>query len=126
MSRPPEDSSARGTQVASPQTAPGWPNALERQAWDALRQVLDPELGVNIVDLGLVYDVTVKGDKVRVRVTMTTPACPLHTYVVEAVEFVLRRDLPAAREVDVQLVWEPPWHPGMLSPEARRQLGWEE
>jgi metal-sulfur cluster biosynthetic enzyme len=76
MSRPPEDSSARGSQVTSSETAPGSPSVLERQAWDVLRQVLDPELGVNIVDLGLVYDVTVEGDKVRVRVTMTTRRVP--------------------------------------------------
>lgn len=87
---------------------------------------MDPELGVNIVDLGLVYDVVADGGKVSVAVTMTTPACPLHAYVLEAVEYVLRRDLPEVREVDVRLVWDPPWHPGMMTAEARRQLGWEE
>ncbi len=92
--------------------------------WDALREVLDPELGINIVDLGLVYDVAVEDAAVRVAVTMTTPACPLHGHVVDAIEFVLRRDLPHLRRVDVRLVWDPPWHPGMMSHEARRQLGW--
>ncbi len=94
--------------------------------WDLLREVVDPELGINIVDLGLVYDVAVEDAAVRVAVTMTTPACPLHSYVVDAIEFVLRRDLPHLRTVDVRLVWDPPWHPGMMSPQARRQLGWEE
>lgn len=101
------------------------PEALRRQVWDALREVLDPELGINIVDLGLVYDVAVEDGHVRVAVTMTTPACPLHGYVLDAIEFVLRRDLPQVRSVDVRLVWDPPWHPEMMSADAKRQLGWE-
>lgn len=99
--------------------------ALQRQVWKTLREVVDPELGINIVDLGLVYDVTVEDETVRVAVTMTTPACPLHSYVLDAIHFFLRRDVPWVREVDVRLVWDPPWHPDMMSPEAKRQLGWE-
>ncbi len=99
--------------------------ALQRQVWDALRQVVDPELGINIVDLGLVYDVSVDDGRVRVQITMTTPACPLHSYVLDAIHFFLLRDVPWVREVDVRLVWDPPWHPDMMSAEAKRQLGWE-
>jgi metal-sulfur cluster biosynthetic enzyme len=98
---------------------------VERQVWDLLRQVVDPELGINIVDLGLVYEVAVEDNTVRVAVTMTTPACPLHAYVLDAIEYVLRRELPQIRSVDVRLVWDPPWHPDLMSAEAKRQLGWE-
>ncbi|MDR7388170.1 MAG: metal-sulfur cluster assembly factor [Armatimonadota bacterium] len=98
---------------------------MDRQVWGALREVVDPELGINIVDLGLVYDVTVEDEMVRVAVTMTTPACPLHSYVLDAIHFSVRRDVPWVREVDVRLVWDPPWHPDMMSAEAKRQLGWE-
>lgn len=99
--------------------------AVQRQVWDALRQVMDPELGIDIVNLGLVYDVVVEDGTARIAVTMTTPACPLHSYVLEAIESVLRRELPQLRAVEVRLVWDPPWHPRMMSSEARRQLGWE-
>jgi metal-sulfur cluster biosynthetic enzyme len=100
-------------------------SALVEQVWQALREVQDPELGINIVDLGLVYDVAIEDGTARVVVTRTTPACPLHAYVLEAIEHVLRRQVPQIHEVDVRLVWDPPWHPDMMSPEAKRQLGWE-
>lgn len=99
-------------------------SGLVESIWEALREVLDPELGINIVDLGLVYDVALQDGTVRVAVTMTTPACPMHSYVLEATEHVLRRNLPEIQEVDVRLVWDPPWHPEMMSDEAKRQLGW--
>lgn len=100
-------------------------SAEVQRVWDLLREVVDPELGINIVVLGLVYDVVVEEGKVRVALTMTTPACPLHAYVLEAIEAILRRALPGVREVGVELVWDPPWHPDMMSEEAKRQLGWE-
>ncbi len=95
------------------------------RVWEALREVVDPELGINIVDLGLVYDVALQDRTLRVAVTMTTPACPLHSTVLEAIEYVVRKRLLEIRDVDVRLVWDPPWHPEMMSDEAKRQLGWE-
>lgn len=88
-----------------------------------LRQVVDPELGVNIVDLGLVYhiEITTEGD-VTVTMTLTTPGCPLHETMITAVEESLRRH-PAVRDVRVQLVWSPPWTPERMSEAAKRQLG---
>jgi len=97
---------------------------LEREVWEALREVIDPELGINIVDLGLVYDVVVRDGRVHVAVTMTTPACPLHAYLTDAIESVLWQKLPRIQGVEVKLVWEPPWHPMMMSEAAKRQLGW--
>ncbi|HWP85073.1 MAG TPA: metal-sulfur cluster assembly factor [Terriglobia bacterium] len=92
----------------------------------ALRTVLDPEVGVNIVDLGLVYGIDMEGDDLRVRMTMTSAACPLGTYLERAVERAVRARVPDLRSVQVALVWDPPWDPAMMSSEARRQLGWRE
>jgi metal-sulfur cluster biosynthetic enzyme len=90
----------------------------------ALRQVFDPEIGINIVDLGLIYDVEITADEeVHIAMTMTTPACPLHSYLSLAAEDAIRTSIPAVRSVTVDLVWEPPWQPAMMSPEAKRQLG---
>ncbi len=89
----------------------------------ALKQVIDPELGINIVDLGLVYDVQIAGDDVLVTMTMTTPACPLGAHLVDETTFAVEQ-LTGAASVDVQLVWEPAWSPMMMSIEAKQQLGW--
>ncbi len=90
----------------------------------ALRLVVDPEVGVNVVDLGLIYDVTVSGGDVQVRMTMTTPACPLGEALTEQAEATVRQHVAGVRSVSVDLVWEPPWEPSMMSGEAKKQLGW--
>ncbi len=90
---------------------------------DALRQVVDPELGVNIVDLGLVYAGEVRDGQVHVRMTMTTPACPMEELLMEMVHSAILRELSEARSVEVDLVWDPPWMPDMMSPAAKAQLG---
>ena len=92
---------------------------------DALRQVIDPELGVNIVDLGLVYRIEIDAARVRIVMTMTSPACPLGDYLKGLVDSAIRRRVPDVRDVDIVLEWEPPWDPGMMSAEARRQLDGE-
>jgi len=90
---------------------------------DALREVIDPELGINIVDLGLVYDIEVSDGDIRVSMTMTTPACPLGGYLRHLAVSAIGSRVQDARDVTVSLVWDPPWHPGMMSAEARHQLG---
>lgn len=90
----------------------------------ALRTVVDPEIGINVVDLGLVYGIDVGPDAVRVRMTMTTPACPVGGLLRDQASRALKERLPGARTVDVELVWDPPWHAGLMSPAARKQLGW--
>lgn len=85
---------------------------------EMLRYVIDPELGVNIVDLGLVYDVRVEGGRVEVDLTMTTPACPLSSYITQQIEATLR-PLPGVEDVHVELVWSPRWSPAMMAPEVR-------
>ena len=89
---------------------------------EALRTVVDPELGVNIVDLGLVYGIEVDGGDVRVTMTMTTPACPLRDYIQGLVDDALFSRLPALEHLVVDIVSEPPWSEEMMSEAARRQL----
>jgi metal-sulfur cluster biosynthetic enzyme len=92
----------------------------------ALRRVLDPELGVNIVDLGLVQQVScdAQGDA-AVEMTLTSPACPLGDYFYEEVPRALER-VPGVRSTELEIVLEPVWSPERMSDEARRQLGWSE
>lgn len=96
----------------------------EEQVVDVLRQVVDPELGINIVDLGLVYSMEVAEGSIRVVMTMTTPACPMNVYLSEAVEAALRARCPQAHSVRVDVVWDPPWDPHMMSDLAKQELGW--
>lgn len=98
--------------------------AAEAQIREVLRQIPDPEIGINIVDLGLLYDLRVEAGAVRVAVTMTTPACPLHEYLTNEIDAALRAQFPEVTSVQVDLVWEPPWDPSMMSDDAKAQLGW--
>ena len=92
----------------------------------ALRKVIDPEIGMNIVDVGLIYRIALEGQAVAVDMTMTSPACPMGDMIFEEVEAVLRACLPPGFEPDVRLVWEPPWSPALMSENARQHFGWEE
>jgi metal-sulfur cluster biosynthetic enzyme len=97
----------------------------EKDILRVLSKVTDPELGVNIVDLGLIYSTEVLAGSVRVVMTMTTPACPMHSYLAHEVQqAILDEYEEVAENVAVDLVWDPPWSPGMISEEGRRQLGW--
>jgi metal-sulfur cluster biosynthetic enzyme len=96
----------------------------ETQIWEALRAVIDPEIGINVVDLGLVYGAEIRDDEVHVAMTMTTEACPLAEHLVAAAEQAIRARHPDVARVRVEMVWEPPWSPAMMSDAARRQLGW--
>jgi metal-sulfur cluster biosynthetic enzyme len=92
-------------------------------ALDALYEVIDPELGVNIVDLGLVYDVLIDDGSVVVVMTLTTPGCPLGGFMEDEIHRCLNQ-FPQVRSAEVQIVWDPPWDPELMSDEAREQLGW--
>ena len=98
----------------------------ETKIREALRQVIDPELGVDIVDLGLVYRIEIEGARVRIVMTMTNPACPLGDYLKDLVDSTIRRQVPQVQNVDVALVSEPPWNPEMMSDAGRRQLNGDE
>lgn len=90
----------------------------------ALYEVYDPELGVNVVDLGLIYGIEIEGSLVRITMTLTTPGCPLHDTIAEAVEEAVRIYAPGATTVALDLVWEPPWQPEMITAAGRMELGW--
>ena len=89
---------------------------------DSLREVYDPELHYNIVDLGLVYDIDVADGDVHVLMTLTTPACPIAPMITEQVTELLGI-MPGIKDVDVEFTFEPPWTPEMMSDEARADLG---
>lgn len=93
----------------------------EREAWEALSGVVDPELGIDIVELGLVYAVELDERVVSVTMTLTTPGCPLHDVIVQGVERALSR--PGGPRVDVEVVWDPPWDPGRIGMGGLRELG---
>lgn len=92
---------------------------------DALSRVVDPEAGVNIVDLGLVYGVEVSPRSVQVRMTMTSAACPMTELIVEDMHEQLAAVLPPDVAIDVELVWDPPWTPDRMSQAARSIFGWQ-
>lgn len=94
---------------------------MEQQIREWLKQVYDPELGVNIVDLGLVYGIEIEAGHVRILMTLTTPGCPLHDTIVGGVRHALFGK-EGIEELEVDLVWEPRWSPSMMSEAARAQL----
>jgi metal-sulfur cluster biosynthetic enzyme len=95
---------------------------------DDVKQVLlgieDPEAGMSVLDLGLVYGIATEPGRVRVEMTMTSPACPAADYLVEEAAAAIRAAAPAGTEVEVRLVWDPPWTPERMSPGARTRFGW--
>ena len=91
----------------------------------ALHRVADPEMAIDIVELGLVYAVRVALPRVEVRITMTSAACPVSEVIVEDIGAELKRELGEAIEVDVELQWDPPWTPERLSERARSVLDWD-
>jgi metal-sulfur cluster biosynthetic enzyme len=97
----------------------------EQDVLNRLREVIDPEIGLNIVDLGLIYSVDVdKENQVHVKMTLTTPGCPMHdamsTWAQRAVETT-----PGVAGAVVEVVWDPPWNPAMMTDFAKAQLGWD-
>jgi metal-sulfur cluster biosynthetic enzyme len=91
---------------------------------EALRAVDDPEAGMNIVDLGLVYGVDVTDTAVHVDLTMTTAACPMTGMIVDQARDAVNRIVPVGTVVDIVLVWDPPWTPDKMSAIAKEHFGW--
>ncbi|WP_437203187.1 metal-sulfur cluster assembly factor [Planctomicrobium sp. SH664] len=97
--------------------------ANETELLDALRQVIDPELMVNIVDLGLVYEVTAEEEgNVKVSMTLTSPSCPAGPQIIQQAKMALEQ-LPDVSAAEIKLVMSPPWTPERMTEEARDQLG---
>lgn len=113
---------------ADPRTETSEPSAAgpltEEQVRDALRQVIDPELGINIVDLGLVYDVDISAEGVvHVEYTLTTMGCPIGPLIEQQMQSILA-NVPGVTEVGAEMVLRPPWTPEMMSEEAKAALGY--
>jgi metal-sulfur cluster biosynthetic enzyme len=100
------------------------PEELRQSITDALRRVVDPEVALDIVEVGLIYGVTVTEGMVHVEVTMTSAACPVADVIVQDIESELDAVVPADLLVHVELVWNPPWTPDRMSLSAKRFMGW--
>ena len=123
MNSAPQESSGKPPEPpsAAVQNRPSDP-VTELQIWEALRNCYDPEIPLNIVDLGLVYDVLLEGDRVDVKLTLTAPGCHLGGQIAADVQAKLL-SLENVEEANVELVWDPPWHQSMISAEGRKKLG---
>jgi metal-sulfur cluster biosynthetic enzyme len=113
------------TEPKSSDSAPGnggGRTEIEELIWGELRHCFDPEIPLNIVDLGLVYDVSVAGTQANVKMTLTSPGCHLGGQIAGNVQEKLLA-LEEIEEANVELVWDPPWHQSMISPEGRKTLG---
>ncbi len=96
----------------------------EEDVWNALRDIVDPEVGANLVDLGLIYEVRVdNGKDVYVKMTLTVPGCPLMNVLPAQVEERLKQ-LEGVGKITVQLTFDPPWSPDRMSEELRKLYGW--
>ncbi|MBU6460836.1 MAG: metal-sulfur cluster assembly factor [Proteobacteria bacterium] len=96
--------------------------SLNQQIINALHTVIDPELGYNIMDLGLVYEIHAGKGQVNIKMSMTTPGCPAQDYIVAGVRHILGT-LSGIQKIHVQVVWEPQWHPGLMSEKAKTHFG---
>ena len=94
----------------------------QEQVFNALRECYDPEIPVNVVDLGLIYDVAIDDDHVNVVMTLTARGCPAHTFISEGIR-VRVAAIPGVKSANVQVVWDPPWDPSRMSAAAKKRLG---
>ena len=99
-------------------------DTMKARIYEALHEVYDPELGVNVVDLGLVYGVDIRADGyITVRMTLTTPGCPMHESLGEGVGRAVS-SIPGVTGGEIELAWDPPWDPSMMTDQGRAELGW--
>ena len=96
--------------------------ATKEDVFEALREVEDPELGMDIVELGLVYDADIEGPKVTVKHTLTSMGCPAGPMIQEGIQEAVAQ-VPGVEEVDAELTWDPPWTPELMSDDAKFILG---
>ena len=96
----------------------------KEEVLEALKNVYDPEIGIDIVNLGLIYDIKIDNGDVSVKMTMTSPGCPLHVSIAEAAKSTIET-IENVKNVKVDVVWDPPWTPDMMSDEAKKMLGIE-
>lgn len=94
----------------------------KEQVFEALKNVFDPEIPINVVDMGLIYEIDIKEDIVNIKMTLTAPGCPMHTMISQDVKDQVTAKT-GAKEVNVQMVWEPRWTPDRMTQDARKTLG---
>jgi metal-sulfur cluster biosynthetic enzyme len=94
----------------------------QEAVYEILKQVYDPEVGINIVDMGLIYGVEIEDNKIDLIMTLTSPACPAGPHILQQIDDKLK-EMEGVEDVDIRVVWTPPWSPDMLSEEAKDQLG---
>ena len=92
------------------------------QVFEVLHNCFDPEIPVNLVDLGLIYDVKIDDDRVNVVMTLTARGCPAHSFISEDVRARVAQ-IPGVKSTQVQVVWDPPWDPSRMTDVARKRLG---
>ena len=110
---------------APPRFEYGGDPALAPGLTRALKSVIDPEMALDVVELGLVYALVVGKDHARATITMTSAACPVTEYIIDEVGHALREELGPGVMVHVALTWDPPWTPERMSDRARAAMGWE-
>ncbi len=118
----PDATGAASVDGAEATAAPGAGGVTLDQARLVLRRVKDPELNLNIVDLGLVYDIQVEGDDINVDMSLTSPGCPSGPEIMGEAEKQLRT-VPGVGDVKINLIWSPPWTPDRIEPRVRTYLG---
>ncbi len=94
----------------------------EESVFEAIKEIIDPEIGINIVDMGLIYEVDIDDTTVDIKMTLTSPGCPAGGQIVNGTQHVTQQ-LEGVEEVNVQVVWTPRWTPELMSEEARDELG---
>src|SRR3989304_291975 len=94
----------------------------EEQVWEALRDCYDPEIPLNIVDLGLIYEVKVENEAVQVKMTLTAQGCPPPGDIADGARSRVQT-IPGVKDAAVEIVWDPPWDPSRMSEEGKRRLG---
>ena len=88
---------------------------------ESLKEVSDPEIGMDIVNLGLVYNIDINGDRVYIKMTMTAPTCPVTPWILSEAQRIVE-NLNGVEAADVELVWDPPWNPSLMTDEAKEAL----
>lgn len=99
--------------------------ATREEIVTVIKQVYDPEIPVNVYDLGLIYDIDAQGDRVKIKMTLTAQGCPAAQQIPDMIRAKVEA-LPTVKSADVQVVWEPQWKPAMISPEGKKILHLED
>lgn len=117
-----KETNAPAAEAGAARSADGNSEVTQDKVLEALSQVYDPEIPIDIVNLGLIYGVDIEDGKVMIRMTMTAPGCPASTQIAGESK-ILVEELPGVESCDIELVWDPPWDPSKMSEEAQQSLG---